>query len=267
MYIEDKGGVYLETVDEHGVPTLVLKTEMDQQLVMDYITEQDTEKYFVQPGEQEEKDETETISSTSMADYDCEEVGASLTAIADAFHKISNEYEHLCSIVPHMSKTQGANVISRLPIIPFLEKGMSVKTETKKESGKPELVTITVTMTTMPVQMSAPGTTTSTEQEKMAETQATSKTLPVVKLGTVPEEEVDVENDEQASGRTKETEVEVEELGMRPEKMEQYNRYELSGKGETLEQKFNEEIKDINYHNMVVVIAVGDKVINNLGEI
>ena len=41
---------------------------------MDYITEQDVEKYFVQPKEQEDKDETEIISSTSMADYDREEV-------------------------------------------------------------------------------------------------------------------------------------------------------------------------------------------------
>ena len=85
-------------MDENGVPTLVLDTETDQQLVVDYITEQDVEKYFVQPEEQEDKDETETISITSMADYDHDEVEASLTAIADAFHKIGNEYEHLCSM-------------------------------------------------------------------------------------------------------------------------------------------------------------------------
>ena len=59
-------------------------------------------KYFVQPEEQEDKDETETISSTSTADYDREKVEMSLQAIADAFHKIGNEYKHLCSMVPHM---------------------------------------------------------------------------------------------------------------------------------------------------------------------
>ena len=57
-----------------------------------------------------------------MADYDREEVEASLTAIADAFHKIGIEYEHLCSIVPHMSETQAANVIGRLHIVPFMGK-------------------------------------------------------------------------------------------------------------------------------------------------
>ena len=45
--MEDEGGVYIKTVDENGVPTTVLDTETDQQLMVDYITEQDVEKYFV----------------------------------------------------------------------------------------------------------------------------------------------------------------------------------------------------------------------------
>ena len=45
--MEDKGDVYIETMDENGVPTLVHDTETDQQLMMDYITEKDMEKYFV----------------------------------------------------------------------------------------------------------------------------------------------------------------------------------------------------------------------------
>ena len=57
------------------------------------------------------------------------------------------------------------------------------------------------------------------------------------------------------------------EMGTEPEKVKQYNRYVLSGKGETPEQKVNEVVKDINYHNMVVVIAVGDRTINNVGSI
>ena len=90
----------------------------------DYIIEQDTEKYFVQQEEQKGGDEMETISSTSTVDYDQDEVEASLAAIADAFHKIGNEYEHLCSIVPHMTKTQVANIIGKLPIVPFMGKGV-----------------------------------------------------------------------------------------------------------------------------------------------
>ena len=216
MYVEEEGGVYLETVDEHGVPTLVLDTETDQQLMMDYITEQDVEKYFVQPEEQEDRDNTETISSTSTTDCDCEEVEASLTAIADAFHKIGNEYEHLCSIVSHMSKNQVANIISRLPIIPFLGKNMPVKTETKMEPGKSVPVTTMVTMVTTSVQISASEATTLTEQERTTETQTTPKTPPVVKQDTVPEEEINVEKDAQASRKTRKAGVETEELGTRP---------------------------------------------------
>ena len=112
VFIEDDDDIYLETKDEQGETVLVLNTEMNQQLVPDLITEKDTDKYFVQPDEQEDKDETETISSTSTADYDREEVEMSLQAIADAFHKIRNKYKHLCSIAPHMLKVQTANIIA-----------------------------------------------------------------------------------------------------------------------------------------------------------
>ena len=69
MYVEDEGGVYIETMDEQGIPTLVLDTETDRQLATDYIKEQDTEKYFVQQEEQKDGDEMEMISSTSTVDY------------------------------------------------------------------------------------------------------------------------------------------------------------------------------------------------------
>ena len=80
-------------IDEKGVPTLILDTETDRQLPTDLIAEQDTDKYFIQPDEQEDGNDTETISSTSTADYDREEVETSLATIAEAFHTIGNEYE------------------------------------------------------------------------------------------------------------------------------------------------------------------------------
>ena len=88
--MEDEGGVYLETVDEKGVPILILDTETDRQLPTDLITEQDTDKYFTQPNEQEDGNNTETISSMSTADYDREEVETSLATIVEAFHMIGN---------------------------------------------------------------------------------------------------------------------------------------------------------------------------------
>ena len=41
----------------------------------------------------------------------------------------------------------------------------------------------------------------------------------------------------------------------------------MPGKGDTPEQKVNEMVKELNYHNMLVVIAVEDKTINNIGSI
>ena len=96
---------------------------------------QDTDKYFVPPEDQEDENDTDTISSTPTADYDQEEVEASLATVAEAFHTIGSEYEQLCMIVPHMTKVQAASVISRLPIMPFLGKVEKVKSEMKPEVG------------------------------------------------------------------------------------------------------------------------------------
>ena len=41
----------------------------------------------------------------------------------------------------------------------------------------------------------------------------------------------------------------------------------MRGKGDPPEKKVNEVVKGLNYHNMPVVIAVGDKTINNIGSI
>ena len=105
------------------------------------------------------------------------------------------------------------------------------------------------------------------EQERKAVAQTTPRTLSVVEMNTIPEEEVNIEKDVEASKKSKEAKDETKGPGTKPEKTEQYNKYELTGSRETPEQKVNKEIKDINYHNKVVVIAVGDKVINNVGGI
>ena len=45
-------------------------------------------------------------------------------------------------IVPHMTKVQVASVISRLPIVPFLDKKEKVKAETKPEMDTTEPTTM-----------------------------------------------------------------------------------------------------------------------------
>ena len=95
---------------------------------MDQITETEAEMYQIPEKDQPSMDDVETISSTSMADYDREEVEASLTNIADVIHVISQEYKKLVGVVPHMSKTQATSVIARMLTLPF------VKQEAKAES-------------------------------------------------------------------------------------------------------------------------------------
>ena len=178
-----------------------------------YITEQDTEKYFVQQEEQKDGDKTETISSTSTVDYDGDEVEASLTTIANAFYKIRNEYEHLCSIVPHMTKTQVANVIGRLPNVPFIGKGAPVKTEAKTEPRKSEP---TMTMTTMMTATTRETTTRimdMTEQERTTEVQITPGMPPMVEIDTNLEEEIDIEKDAEMSKRARKTTGETARKG------------------------------------------------------
>ena len=76
--------------------------------------------------------------------------------------------------------------------------------------------------------------------------------------------EIDLEMDAEASGKTPEP---VKELSRETEKTNSYQRYVMTGKGDTPEQKVNEAEKELNYHNMLVVITVGDKTINNIGSI
>ena len=66
------------------------------------------------------------------------------------------------------------------------------------------------------------------------------------------------------SGKTTEP---VKELSPEIERTDSYQHYVMSGKGDTPEQKVNKAVKELNYHNMLLVIAVGDKTINNIGSI
>ena len=169
--------------------------------------------------------DAETISSTSTADYDHEKVETSLTTISEVFHTIAQEYEKLTGTIPHMSKIQAAQVIARLPILPI-----------QKQEMKMEKTEATKTVKAEPM----PGT--SMEQpaagaEKLAE-ELTEKVMvePIVE-----------ENDD---------EPEEENVN------EYFRKYILTGKGKSPKEKIQEACKEINYQNLVVLIAVGDYVVN-----
>ena len=160
-----------------------------------------------------------------MADYDCEEVKVSLTTISKSFHTIAQEYEKLMTTVPHMSKIQAAQVIAKLPILPIQKQEMKMeKTETTK-GIKSEPVSGTSTERS------------TTEAEKPVE----GPTEGAMAESTPGEKEEEAEE----------------------ESMSEYSRrYVLTGKGKNPEDKIQEACKEINYRNLVILIAVGDYIVN-----
>ena len=169
--------------------------------------------------------DAETISSTSTADYDREEVKASLTTISKAFHTIAQEYEKLTTTVPHMSKIQAAQVIAKLPILPVHKQEMKME---KTEDAK--------TVQAEPV----PGT--STEQPTAEVEKPVEELTEEVMVELTPEKKDDEPEEENIS--------------------EYFRRYVLTGKGKSPEDKIQEACKEIKYRNLIILIAVGDYIIN-----
>ena len=190
------------------------------------ITEAEASTYQVP--EQDEPamdDDAETISSTSTADYNREEVEGSLTTISEAFHTIAQEYEKLTSTVPHMSKVQAAQVVAKLPVLPIL------KQEVKKEKAEvAEVIEIEPT----------PGT--STEPPAAGSEKPTEQVTREVMEGQIAERE----DDKPSEGS----------------KDEYFQRYVLTGKGKDSEEKVQQACKEINFRNLLVLIAVGDYTVN-----
>ena len=170
-------------------------------------------------------DDAETISSTSTADYDRKEVKTSLTTISEAFHTIAQEYEKLTSTVCHMSKIQAAQVIVRLPTLPI-----------QKQEIKIEKTEATKTIEAEP--MSG----TSAEQPTAEAEEPVEDLMEEVMVEPTPEKKDDEPQEESVN--------------------EYFRKYILTGKGKSPEDKIQEACKEINYQNLVILIAVGDYVIN-----
>ena len=97
LFMEDDAGCMVKQQSRQ----VIWDTDTEQHLPTDLITEAEATTYQVP--EQDNPmidDDAETISLTSTADYDREEVKTSLTTISKAFHTIAQEYEKLTSTVP-----------------------------------------------------------------------------------------------------------------------------------------------------------------------
>ena len=205
---------------------VIWDTDTEQHLPTDLVTKGEAATYQV-PGQDSPAidDDAETISLTSMADYDCEEVETSLTTISKAFHIIAQEYEKLTGTVPHMSKIQAAQVTARLPVLPIQKQEM--------KGEKAEAINV---VEVEPV----PGT--SAEHPAAEAEKSVEKPMDEAMVEPTMEEKDDEPKEENVN--------------------EYFRKYILTGKGKGPKEKIQEVCKEINYQNLVVLIAVGDYVIN-----
>ena len=222
LFVEDDLGCLIEQQSRQTIQD----TDTDQHLPTDLITEAEADTYQVP--EQDGliiDDDAESISSTSTADYNHEEVETSLITISEAFHTIAQEYDKLTDMVPHMSKIQAAQVIARLPVLPIL------KQEVKKEKAEAADV-----IEIEPV----PGT---SAEQPAARAEESTEGL----VGEAIEEQTTEKEDDEPNENS------VDEY---------FQKYMLSGKGKNPKEKIQEACKEINYRNLVLLIAVCDYVIN-----
>ena len=88
--------------------------ESGQVVVPDLVTKECAEEYVITDKEQ---DDTVTISSTSTADYDHDEAEDIIDKIASCHTSLAKHYEDVNKIIPHMTKTQLALYLGKLPVM------------------------------------------------------------------------------------------------------------------------------------------------------
>ena len=91
-------------------------------VVTDVISENIAKEYVVETEEGgEDLDETMSISSTSTADYDRDEAEDLVAKISSCHTALAKHYQEINGIIPHMTKTQMATYLGKIPIIPLVK--------------------------------------------------------------------------------------------------------------------------------------------------
>ena len=90
-------------------------------VVTDIISENIAEDYVVEKDEGADSDETMSISSMSMADYDRDEAEDLVAKIALCHTALAKHYEDINGIIPLMTKTQMATYLGKIPMIPLVK--------------------------------------------------------------------------------------------------------------------------------------------------
>ena len=126
-----------QTVEEQKEKDAQPKKD-DRVLVPDIISEQMAKEYIKEEGlDDDEPSDAETISSTSTVDFDQEEAEDLLDKISSCQTALSQHYNRLNQMVPHMTNAQLANYMGKIHIMPLVkvESGPVTKTYTEETTS------------------------------------------------------------------------------------------------------------------------------------
>ena len=124
-----------KTVETKDQPSTSVSTTDDRVLVPDVISQAMADDYMKEEELEEEDSDAKTISSTSTTDYDREEAEDLLDKISSCHTALATHYNKMNEVVPHMTKTQLAQYLSKVHILNI------VKTEgivSKTYTGEPD---------------------------------------------------------------------------------------------------------------------------------
>ena len=109
--------------------------QVPKAIVTDMITEEIAKEYLVQDPDED----AETISSTLTADYDRDEAEELINQITSCHATLAQKYEDINKVVPHMTKTQLALYLGKVPVIPLVkpEAGHVVKVYSEEKAKDP----------------------------------------------------------------------------------------------------------------------------------
>ena len=117
-------------------------SKQEKIIVTDAILESIAKEYVIDKEDEgdNEHDETMSISSTSTAIYDRDEAENLIEKIASCHTALTQHYADINKVVPHMSKTQLATYLGKIPIVPLVkpEGGPVMKTYNPQEATDDE---------------------------------------------------------------------------------------------------------------------------------
>ena len=108
------------TVETKDQPSTPIGTTDDRVLVPDVISQGMADEYSKEEKLEEDSD-AETISSTSTADFDREEAEDLLDKVSSCQTALSQHYNKLNQIVPHMTNAQMAQYLGKIHIMPLVK--------------------------------------------------------------------------------------------------------------------------------------------------